>query len=80
LTVEGVVSATYKTGDGPVSAVFSKGIVYVVNNGGDSVTRLNAMDGANLGSLSVGRGPIGVAISGSTVWVTNSGSNTVTRR
>ena len=54
--------------------------VYVVNNGGDSVTKLSATDGTNLGSISVGRSPIGIAVSGSNVWVTNSGSNTVTKR
>ena len=80
LSADGVVIGTYKTGDGPVSAVFSAGVVYVVNNGGDSVTKLNASDGANLGSLSVGRSPIGVAVSGSNVWVANSGSNTVSKR
>jgi DNA-binding beta-propeller fold protein YncE len=74
------VTGTYKSGDGPVSAVFNQGIVYIVNNGGDSVTKLNASDGANLGSLAVGRGPVGIAVSGASVWVTNSGSNTVTKR
>jgi DNA-binding beta-propeller fold protein YncE len=44
------------------------------------VTKLNAADGASLGSISVGRGPIGIAVSGSNVWVTNSGGNTVTKR
>jgi YVTN family beta-propeller protein len=80
LTTGGVVTGTFKAGDGPVSAVFSEGVVYVVNNGGDSVTKLNASDGANLGSISVGRSPIGVAVSGSSVWVTNSGSNSVSKR
>jgi hypothetical protein len=75
-----MVAGTYKTGDGPLSAVFSQGTVYVVNNGGDTVTKLNAGDGTNLGSLSVGRGPIGLAVSGSTLWITNSGGNTVTKR
>jgi len=74
------VSGTFKTGDGPVSTVFSKGVIYVVNNGGDTVTKLNATDGTSLGSISVGRSPIGVAVFGSNVWVTNSGGNTVTKR
>jgi YVTN family beta-propeller protein len=80
LSTDGMVTGTYKAGDGPVSVSFSKGVVYVVNNGGDSVTKLNAADGASLGSISVGRGPIGIAVSGSNVWVTNSGGNTVTKR
>jgi DNA-binding beta-propeller fold protein YncE len=54
--------------------------VYVVNNGGDSVTKLSAADGSNLGSIATGRGPIGVAVAGSNVWVTNSGGNSVTKR
>jgi YVTN family beta-propeller protein len=80
LTATGALSGTYKAGDGPLAAVCSDGVVYVVNNGGDSVTKLNATDGTNLGSITVGRSPIGIAISGSNVWVTNSGSNTVTKR
>lgn len=57
-------AGTYKVGDGPLSAVFSEGVIYVVNNGGDSVTKLNALDGTSLGSISVGRGPVGLAVSG----------------
>ena len=80
LSTDGMLASTYKTGDGPVSAVFSQGVVYIVNNGGDSVTKLSASDGANLGTLAVGRGPIGVAVSGTNVWVTNSGGNSVSKR
>jgi DNA-binding beta-propeller fold protein YncE len=75
-----MLAGTYKVGDGPLSAVFSEGVIYVVNNGGDSITKLSALDGTNLGSISVGRGPVGLAVSGKNVWVTNSGGNSVTKR
>lgn len=44
LSIDGMLTGTYKVGDGPLSAVFSDGVVYVVNNGGDSVTKLSALD------------------------------------
>jgi hypothetical protein len=34
LSAGGMVTGTYKTGDGPLAAVCSEGVVYVVNNGG----------------------------------------------
>jgi DNA-binding beta-propeller fold protein YncE len=51
----------------------------VTNNGNDTVTKLQASDGANLGTFPVGTNPIGVAFDGANIWVTNSGNTTISR-
>jgi YVTN family beta-propeller protein len=52
---------------------------YVVNNGSDSVSVVDAADGSILGTIAVGSGPTGVAINpnGSTIYVTDTDSNAV---
>ena len=52
--------------------------MWVVNNGSNTVTKLRANDGANLGDFAVGVSPWGVAFDGANIWVSNTGSNSVT--
>jgi len=51
----------------------------VANEGSNSVTKLRASDGANLGTFAVGFNPEGVAFDGANIWVANKGSNSVTK-
>jgi len=51
----------------------------VANPGSDTVTKLRASDGANLGNFSVGNQPTGVAFDGANIWVANQGSNTLSK-
>jgi DNA-binding beta-propeller fold protein YncE len=80
LSADGTVAGTFKVGDGPLSAAYAGGLVYVVNNGGNSVSMLRAGDGASAGTFAVERSPVGLAVTGSVVWVTNSGSGSVSKR
>jgi len=45
----------------------------------NTVTKLRASDGANVGTFPVGSGPYGVAFDGANIWVTNNTPGTVTR-
>jgi YVTN family beta-propeller protein len=57
-----------------------RGRVYVVNNGGDSVTKLSAMMERTWARSPSGAARSGLRSSGSNLWVTNSGGNSVTKR
>jgi DNA-binding beta-propeller fold protein YncE len=51
----------------------------VENCADNTVTRLQASDGVNLGTFGVGSRPWGIAFDGADIWVTNEGSNNVTK-
>jgi hypothetical protein len=55
------------------------GPTWVTIHFGDSVTKLRASDGANLGSFPVGFRPWGAAFDGANLWVANTGTNNVTK-
>jgi hypothetical protein len=42
------------------------------NNGDNSIAKLRASDGSNLGTFSGFAGPLGLASDGANIWVTNS--------
>jgi hypothetical protein len=46
---------------------------------GNTVFKLRASDGANLGAFGVGNGPHGVVFDGANIWVANSDNSTVTK-
>jgi DNA-binding beta-propeller fold protein YncE len=66
-------------GSGPEGVAFDGANIWVANHDYNTVTKLRASDGTNLGTFAVGSGPYGVAFDGANIWVTNSGSNTVSK-
>jgi YVTN family beta-propeller protein len=54
--------------------------IWVTNLGSNTVSKLRASDGANLGTVAVGLGPQFIAFDGAHIWVTNFSSNTVSER
>jgi outer membrane lipoprotein-sorting protein len=70
---------TFPVESGPFGVAFDGANIWVANSGSNSVTKLRASDGANLGTFSVGDGPLGIAFDGASIWVTNRGSNSVTK-
>jgi hypothetical protein len=70
---------TFPVEGGPFGVAFDGANIWVANSGSNSVTKLRASDGANLGTFSVGGGPLGIAFDGANIWVTNRGSNSVTK-
>jgi len=63
-------AASFDVGKFPIGVV-SDGTNIWVANGGSTVTKLRASDGAVLGTFSVGKFPIGVAFDGTNIWVAN---------
>jgi YVTN family beta-propeller protein len=73
-----VVVQTIGVGSLPV-AVSSDGThVWVANQGGNTVTELNASTGAVVQTIGVGDFPDAVSSDGTHVWVANAGGNTMT--
>jgi hypothetical protein len=59
--------------------VFDGANIWVANAGSNSVAKLRASDGTNLGVFSVGSFPVPLAFDGTNVWVANRDSATVTK-
>ncbi len=72
-------TTSFKVGNAPRSIVFDGANIWVTNENDDTVSKLRANDGANLGTISVGRTPYGMAFDGANIWVSNSNANTVTK-
>jgi DNA-binding beta-propeller fold protein YncE len=53
--------------------------IWVANERDNTLTKLRASDGANLGTFATGITPHWLAFDGAHVWVTNNGGNTVSR-
>jgi DNA-binding beta-propeller fold protein YncE len=53
--------------------------MWVANYGDDSVTKLRASDGANLGTFAARENPIAIAYDGTYIWVVNNSTNRVTK-
>jgi hypothetical protein len=71
--------ANFPAGNNPNGVAFDGANIWVANAGSNSVTKLRASDGANLGGFAVGTSPRGVAFDGANIWVANSVSNNVTK-
>ena len=80
LSADGAVLGTFSVGNSPtdVACDTARGVVWVSNNGDDSVTQLDSVSGDVLGTFPVGQAPRGLAVNAQGhVLVTNSGDNTV---
>jgi hypothetical protein len=53
--------------------------MWVTNYNSNTVTKLKASNGSNLGIFNVGTNPVGVAFDGANIWVTNYRSATVSK-
>ncbi len=70
---------TYKVGNSPSALAFDGENMWVANSGDNTVTKLRAYDGANLGTFPVGSNPQALAFDGANIWVGNNGDSTVTK-
>jgi hypothetical protein len=73
------LTTSFKAGKDPLWFAFDGASMWVVNRGDNSVSKLRASDGANLGTFSVGDTPEGIAFDGANIWVANSYVNTVSK-
>ena len=77
----GVSSAdnTFSVGSDPVAICFDGASIWVANNGGGNVTKLNAGTGATTGTYNVGSYPAAICFDGASIWVANNGGGNVTK-
>lgn len=73
------ITTQIPVGNGPYGIAYDGSDMWVVSQTDNSVTKLRASDGANLGTFPVGHAPISVAFDGANVWVTNRNDNNVTK-
>jgi DNA-binding beta-propeller fold protein YncE len=67
---DGTFIANYAVQAGPYNLVFDGANIWVGNNSNQSVTKLRASDGANLGNFSLPQPqPWGMACDGTYIWV-----------
>lgn len=66
----------YATGLTPVNIGYYNNLLYVVNNGSDSITKLT-VDGEVLGTFKVGKKPYDLAFYRNLIFVTNFGGDTI---
>jgi len=71
--------ATSLAGTAPIGVAFDGVNIWVANSGDNTLTKLRASDGANLGTFPTGTAPHWLVFDGAHIWVTNNGSNTVTK-
>ena len=73
----------FRVGFQPTGVSFDGSNIWVSNNSSNSVTKLRASDGMELGTFSTGSYPVGIVFDGANIWVANSGfngsGNTVTK-
>src|SRR4029434_5974931 len=62
-------TTSFAVGRGPGAVVFDGANIWVANQFGNSVTKLRASDGVNLGNFDTGVRPTALAYDGSNVWV-----------
>ncbi len=60
---------SFAAGTDPLNMAFDGAHIWVGNNNGNSVTKLRASDGANLGTFPLGTNPTGIAFDGANIWV-----------
>jgi hypothetical protein len=68
----------FPVGSQPQAIAFDGANIWVANFFSNTVSKLRASDGTNLGSFQVGNGPCGIAFDGANIWVANSGSSNFT--
>ena len=69
----------FPVGDNPREIAFDGESIWVVNREDDTMTRLRASDGANLGTFPVGDSPHDVKFDGTHIWVANWADDTVSK-
>ncbi len=69
---------TFKVRIAPSAIAFDGANIWVTGHD-NTVTKVRASDGTNLGAFSVGNSPDGVAYDGANIWVANKSDNTVTK-
>ena len=67
----------FAVGRKPNAILFDGANIWVANQQGDSVMKLSASDGSNLGTFPTGSRPIALAYDGENIWVANKLSNNV---
>lgn len=67
-----------KSVQSPEGIAFDGANIWVTNPADNTVTKLFASTGANLGTFTVGASPAGVAFDGANIWVTNASGKSVT--
>lgn len=74
-------SSTYSAGDlaAPAALAFDGTSIWVTNEGGASVTRIQAATGLAIGTYPVGNAPAAIIFDGAYMWVANKQDNTVTK-
>ena len=72
-------AATFAVGSHPYGMAFDGSNIWVVNNFGNTVTKLRVSDVKNMGTFAVGSRPGGAAFDGANIWVVNSQSSSVTK-
>ena len=72
-------AATFAVGSHPYGMAFDGSNIWVVNNFGNTVTKLRASDVTNMGTFAVGSSPGGAAFDGANIWVVNTQSSSVTK-
>lgn len=73
------ITATITVGINPWGIEFDSERVWVVNQGSDTVTAINASDGSIVATVSVGDSPREILFDGQSVWVLNETDETVTQ-
>ena len=79
LSLSGSILGTFAVGTHPYGVAFDGANMWVVNNGDNTVTKLQASNGKVLGTFAVGAGPAGTAFDGAHIWVANSITDTVSK-
>src|SRR5262249_45101633 len=70
---------SFPVGNVPQFLVFDGANIWVTNQNDNTVTKLRASDGTNLGTFPVGRVPIWITFDGANIWVSNHLSDNVTK-
>jgi outer membrane protein assembly factor BamB len=73
------LTTAFGVGSAPTGVAFDGKDIWVTNFTSNDVTKLQASDGALLGTLAAGSSPSGVAFDGANMWIANQGSSSVTR-
>ena len=77
--VEEIVGEPIPVGDSPADVAVGEGAVWVANEGGETVTRIDPSTRTAGQPIQVGEDPRALAVGAGSVWVANFGDGTVTR-
>lgn len=74
-------TTSFEVGNQPGGVAFDGQNIWVASVGDDTVSKLRASDGTNLGTFKMytGAEPLGLAFDGASIWVANSGGNDVVK-